>query len=117
VAAPRVFSAAEISSQAFPFFDEIGLVRTTPPFPEFGERLSLEQLGEADADLIWVSGAQGPQAALAVLERNPLWASLAAVRNGNVRLVDDTPWGSQYSLPALEIILDEIIAGLTAFAS
>ncbi|MGH8908544.1 MAG: ABC transporter substrate-binding protein [Egibacteraceae bacterium] len=30
VAALRVFSAAEIYSQAFPFFDEIGLVRTTP---------------------------------------------------------------------------------------
>ncbi|MGH8930785.1 MAG: ABC transporter substrate-binding protein [Egibacteraceae bacterium] len=115
VAALRVFSAAEIYSQAFPFFDEIGLARTTPPFPEFGEQLSPEQLGMADADLIWVSGAVGPEAALATLKRNPLWASLRAVRNGHVRLVDDTPWGSQYSLPALEIILDEIIAGLTAF--
>jgi iron complex transport system substrate-binding protein len=115
VTAIRVFDEADIWTQAHPLFDLMQLPRQSPPPPELFEQLSPERLVDADADLLWVSGSAGIDASREALESNPLWPSLNAVQTGMVRYVEDQPWGTDYSYPALLLILDEIEAGLDAF--
>jgi iron complex transport system substrate-binding protein len=115
VTAIRVFDEADIWTQAHPLFDLMQLPRQSPPPPELFEQLSPERLSDADADLLWVSGSAGIDASRAALESNPLWPSLNAVKTGMVRYVEDQPWGTDYSYPALLLILDEIEAGLDSF--
>lgn len=111
----RVFDESEIWTQAPPIFDLMQLPRQSPPPPELFEQLSVERLAAADGDVLWVSGSAGPEASRAVLESNPLWATMEVVKSGMVRFVPDQPWGTDYSYPALVVILDEVEAGLDAW--
>jgi iron complex transport system substrate-binding protein len=111
----RVFEESEIWTQVPPILELMKVPRQTPPPPELFEQLSPERLSDADGDLLWVSGSAGPDASRAVLEGNPLWASMDVVQAGMVRYVPDQPWGTDYSYPALVMILDEVEAGLDAW--
>jgi iron complex transport system substrate-binding protein len=113
--AVRVFAPNDAWIQAHYFMDTIGLPREAPAPPELFLDVSDETLALADADIIFVSGDGGPGASLAALEANPLWADLTAVRNGDVHAIDDQPWGTDYSYPALEIILEEIAEAVAAW--
>jgi ABC-type Fe3+-hydroxamate transport system substrate-binding protein len=111
----RVFEADQLWTNAPPVFELMDLPRTTPPRPELFEQLSPERLADADGDILWVSGPAGPDAAREVLEANPLWSSLEVVQADMVRYIPDQPWGTDYSYPALVLILDEIETGIEAW--
>ena len=115
VNAVRVFDEADIWIQAHPLFDLMEMPRVSPAPPTLFEQLSSEQLTKADADLLWASGSLGIDETQRILEGHPLWPSMNAVTTGMVRYVEDSPWGTDYSYPALVVNLDEIDAGLTAF--
>lgn len=115
--AVRVFAPNDVWIQAHWLMDDIGLPRTAPEPPTLFLDVSDEEIGLADADILFVSGDGGQEASLAALESNPLWSGLEAVQSGDVRLVDDQPWGTDYSYPALVIILDHIVAALEDHAA
>jgi iron complex transport system substrate-binding protein len=98
--------------------DEVGLAR-----PE-GHRsddpsvrqveLSLEELSQVDADVIYVfgAGAQGSagddvDANLRGLQASPLWAQLGAVQRDAVHVVDPLVW-QQGGLPAARLIVADL---------
>jgi iron complex transport system substrate-binding protein len=115
--AVRVFAPNDLWIQAHWLMDDIGLPRTAPPPPDLFLDISEEQLQEADADILFVSGDAGPEASLAAVESNPLWPDMTAVQNDHVIVVEDQPWGTDYSYPALVIILDTIADALDQFAA
>jgi len=83
----------------------------TDPYSSIN-RLSLERIGELDADVIITyafddgTGIEGTSLA-DTLADNALWQALPAVRDGNVFEVGDA-WGVGASLPAAEAMLDDI---------
>jgi iron complex transport system substrate-binding protein len=115
VNAVRVFAEDDLWIQAHPLFDLMEMPRQAPEPPTLFLELSEEELNLADADLLWVSGSVGIEEARRVVEAHPLWSTMNAVTSGMVRFVEDSPWGTDYSYPALSIIFDEIEAGLTAY--
>jgi iron complex transport system substrate-binding protein len=115
VNAVRVFAEDDIWIQAHPLFDLMEMPRQAPEPPTLFLELSEEELNLADADLLWVSGSVGLDEARRVVEAHPLWPTMNVVTSGMVRFVEDSPWGTDYSYPALSIIFDEIEAGLTAY--
>jgi iron complex transport system substrate-binding protein len=115
VNAVRVFAEDDVWIQAHPLFDLMEMPRQAPEPPTLFLELSEEELNLADADLLWVSGSVGIEEARRVVEAHPLWPTMNAVTSGMVRFVEDSPWGTDYSYPALSIIFDEIEAGLTAY--
>lgn len=105
-------------SQVQPLFDELGLTRTTPPGSEFQEELSPELVTALDGDILWVSGSGlSPEEAREMAEANPVFASMDVVSSGGVRYIDDEPWGTEYSFPAVEWIFDEIEDGIDDWLS
>jgi iron complex transport system substrate-binding protein len=115
VNALRVFAESDIWIQAHPLFDLMEMPRQAPAPPALFQELSQEELALADADLLWVSGSVGLDEARRIVEAHPLWPTMNAVTSGVVRYVEDTPWGTDYSYPALSMNFDEIEAGLTAY--
>ena len=115
--AVRVFAPNDTWAQAHWLMDDIGLPRVAPAPPALFLDLSDENLDLIDADILFVSGDAGTDASLAAVESNPLWAGLTAVQNDNVHVVEDQPWGTDYSYPALVIILDHIASALEDYAA
>jgi iron complex transport system substrate-binding protein len=78
-----------------------------PPLQEEGMDISLESIGDADGDIIFIT-ALDPEAQLyqQVLD-HPLWKRLNAVQAGKVYQVEDSYWrGSGYI--AANLILDDL---------
>lgn len=75
--------------------------------------LSPEQVIEADGDVIFLA-IWGDEASTDVntVVGNPLWASLNAVRNNRVYLVDDEYWMVAQGYIAANLILDDLTAYL-----
>jgi iron complex transport system substrate-binding protein len=95
-----------------PLLDELGVPGERPTPDEFFLELSAEQLGRFQHDVLFVSDGDDPDATLATLEGNPLWATLPAVQGGRVHLVADTLWGTSYSVPAFHAQLADIESAL-----
>ena len=73
--------------------------------------LSLENLADLDADVLFWQVRQDDKgardtAALAVVEKNPLWPTLPAVKTGEVHQVDNRPWYFPTILSAEQMLTD-----------
>lgn len=76
---------------------------------EFSIELSLENVGDlADADVIFVYSDADAGDQRALLEDNPLWATLPAVRDGQVFFVPGAVWAVGVDIVALHLMLDEM---------
>lgn len=114
----RLFGEDTYQSLVQPLFDELGLPRATPPEGETFEDLSLELVDKLDGDILWVSGeGLEPEQVQAIVESNAVFMGMDVVASGGVRFVYDSPWGSEYSFPAVEWIFDEIEAGIDDWLS
>lgn len=91
---------------------DLGMVRPagqqTPGFSH-SEPLSIEQLGQIDADWLFLGtlNADGA-AALEQARKNPLWQQLSVVKNQHVVEVDGTIWTSRGGPLAALIVLDTV---------
>lgn len=79
------------------------------PEPEDSSHLqiSLENLDVIDADALFVSVDTGFEDELALLQANPLYSTLPAVRNGKVFFVETGVWNS-FDFIAAHVAMDEI---------
>ncbi|MEM8707457.1 MAG: ABC transporter substrate-binding protein [Actinomycetota bacterium] len=94
--------------------NEIGIQRPAnqQSIEGFATEITLETLGDVDADVIYLyvddpDDAPEYDAILA----SPLWQTLDAVQNGRVHLVDGGVWNG-ISIPAAHLILDDLEATL-----
>lgn len=108
----RVYPGGILYNTLMPLLDELGVPGDRPTPDEFYRELSAEQLGQFDHDVLFVSDGEDPDATMALLESNPLWANLPAVQSGRVVLVPDVLWGASYSVLAFEQQLADIGAAL-----
>jgi iron complex transport system substrate-binding protein len=110
----RVTPDGILYNTLMPLLDELGVPGERPTPEEFFQELSPEQLGRFQHDVLFVSDGDDPDATLATLEGNPLWATLPAVQAGRVHFVADTLWGASYSVPAFRAQLADIESALLA---
>lgn len=107
----RVIPSANCSSAVL---EDVGFVR--PPGQQGEERtdLSIERLGEIDADILFYyvgsSGTDPAEAAQAqqAITANPLWGTLGAVQRDRAYEVDQAHWFSCGSLQAQNLVLDDV---------
>ena len=91
--------------------EDVGLARpqVVMETDEIAVNVSLEQLGQADADVIYVT-TYGPEQDTQQREAlaGPLWNSLEAVRNGRVHQVADDIWMLGIGVTGANLILDDL---------
>lgn len=75
---------------------------------EFNIEISEEQIGQADADHIFMTTFSGGAERKEKFLANPLWKRLNAVREGNVHEVEDAVWMTSVSLQGAELVLDDM---------
>ncbi|MDX3311520.1 ABC transporter substrate-binding protein [Streptomyces sp. NPDC054884] len=75
---------------------------------EFNIEISEEQIGQADADHIFVTTFSGGAERKAKFLANPLWKRLKAVQKGNVHEVEDATWMTSVSLQGAGLVLDDM---------
>lgn len=102
------FNAAELYNTTMPLLDALGLPGDRAAPEEFTRDVTAERLGSVQSDVLFVSDGVDEAQARATLEKNPLWATLPAVRNNRVHFVNEILWGTGYSLPAVEAMLTDI---------
>lgn len=114
----RIQSPQELrfeSPQSFPgqVIADLGFARpdpqTTPDEGKDFTSVSLEHLDQADADVIFVLPNDGDgqaQANLDEVQSNPLWATLGAVANDAVHVVEYAYWGASNYYGAHRILDD-----------
>lgn len=99
--------------------EELGVQR--PPAQQFEtgsafEEFSDERIPELDADVVFVYGvdeaADNALALAELLQTNPLWSNLAAVRAGQVHVVPSEHWNEVTSISAARRLLDDFDARL-----
>lgn len=119
VASPQVaYDHSQVyvaGANAFPsqIMEEVGL--TLAPVLEGSDthiELSFENLTDLDADVLFWQVRQKDEdgsrdtAALAVVEKSPLWSKLPAVQAGQVHHVDNRPWYFPTILSAQQMLTD-----------
>ncbi|MFF8841859.1 ABC transporter substrate-binding protein [Streptomyces sp. NPDC015127] len=75
---------------------------------EFNIEISEEQIGQADADHIFVTTFSGGEERREKFLANPLWKRLNAVQKGNVHEVEDAVWMTSVSLQGADLVLDDM---------
>ncbi|NUU25107.1 MAG: iron-siderophore ABC transporter substrate-binding protein, partial [Streptomycetaceae bacterium] len=75
---------------------------------KFNLEISEEQIGQADADYIFVTSFSGGEDRKAKFLANPLWARLKAVQGQHVYDVHDEMWMTAVSLQGAHVILDDL---------
>lgn len=75
---------------------------------KFNIEISEEQIGQADADYIFVTSFSGGGDRKAKFLANPLWQRLKAVTNQHVYDVADEMWMTSVSLQGAQVILDDM---------
>ncbi|MCX5200232.1 iron-siderophore ABC transporter substrate-binding protein [Streptomyces sp. NBC_00237] len=75
---------------------------------EFNIEISEEQIGQADADHIFMTTFSGGEDRKKKFLANPLWKRLGAVQKGQVHEVDDAVWMTSVSLQGAELVLDQM---------
>ncbi|OPC83567.1 iron siderophore-binding protein [Embleya scabrispora] len=75
---------------------------------KFNIELSEEQIGQADADHIFMTTFSGGEERKNKFLANPLWQRLKAVQAGHVYEVKDESWMTAVSLQGADVILDDL---------
>ncbi|MFF1509770.1 ABC transporter substrate-binding protein [Streptomyces sp. NPDC058326] len=75
---------------------------------EFNIEISEEQIGQADADHIFMTTFSGGEERKKKFLANPLWKRLGAVQKGNVHEVEDAIWMTSVSLQGADLVLDDM---------
>lgn len=104
----RVPGDGTVQNTVQPLFDALGLPGDRPTPEEFSREISEERLDIFDHDVLFVSDGTNEAETRRALEENPLWSRLPAVEAGRVHFVPEVLWGTGYSLPAVEAMLDDI---------
>jgi iron complex transport system substrate-binding protein len=90
---------------------DVGLPR--PPAQDkdvFSAEISIEQMQDADADYIFVTGYDVEDSERAAFLESPLWQTLSAVQNNHVIDVDDDYWIAGLGVQAANLVLDDLAA-------
>lgn len=112
VAFLRVPGDGSLQNTTQPLLDALGFPGKRPTPAEFNLEVSPERLDLFDHDVLFVSDGGDEATTRKTLEENPLWERLPAVESGSVFFVREVLWGTSYSLPAVDAMLDEIEAAL-----
>ncbi|SEB89839.1 ABC transporter substrate-binding protein [Streptomyces sp. TLI_105] len=75
---------------------------------EFNIEISEEQIGQADADHVFMTTFSGGEERKKKFLANPLWKRLHAVQKGNVHEVEDAVWMTSVSLQGADLMLDDM---------
>ncbi|HEY9372028.1 iron-siderophore ABC transporter substrate-binding protein [Streptomyces sp.] len=75
---------------------------------EFNIEISEEQIGQADADHIFMTTFSGGEERKKKFLANPLWKRLNAVQKGQVHEVEDAIWMTSVSLQGADLVLDDM---------
>lgn len=106
-----------VSSFSSLIAQDVGLVRPETQQIEgvgHGDTLSLEQIGNIDADYLFISSLNPDgSAALEDALATPLYQSLNAVSGGYVYIVDGAAWTTTGGPSAALLVLDDIAAAVT----
>ncbi|MCG9893167.1 MAG: iron-siderophore ABC transporter substrate-binding protein [Thermosynechococcaceae cyanobacterium MS004] len=101
----RLFGKTKTVSLSSTIIEDIGLPR--PPSQEEGMDISLESIGDADGDIIFLM-ARDPEAQLYQQVMNhPLWKQLKAVQAGKIYKVENSYWGGSGYIAA-NLVLDDL---------
>ncbi|MBD2261890.1 iron-siderophore ABC transporter substrate-binding protein [Anabaena sp. FACHB-709] len=101
----RLYGKTKTVSLSSTIIEDIGLPR--PPSQEEGMDISLESIGDADGDIIFLT-ARDPEAQLYQQVLNhPLWKQLKAVQAGKVYKVENSYWGGSGYIAA-NLVLDDL---------
>jgi iron complex transport system substrate-binding protein len=101
----RLYGKTQIVSLSSTIIEDIGFPR--PPSQEEGIDISLESIGDADGDIIFLT-ARDPEAQLYQQVLNhPLWKQLNAVQAGKVYKVENSYWGGSGYIAA-NLVLDDL---------
>lgn len=88
---------------------DAGLTRpSTQDIDEFATEISLEQIADLDADVIFFTSQSPEENDLAIFRDSPLWQTLVAVQQEQVYEVDDNYWMSGLGVQAANRILDDL---------
>lgn len=93
---------------------DVGLPR--PPAQDqdvFSAEISIEQMQDADAEYIFVTGYDVEDSERATFLESPLWQTLGAVQNGHVVEVNDDYWIAGLGIQAANLVLDDLVTLLT----
>ncbi|MEM8529505.1 MAG: iron-siderophore ABC transporter substrate-binding protein [Chloroflexota bacterium] len=88
---------------------DVGLTRpSTQDIDEFATEISLEQIADLDADVMFFTSRNPEENDLAAFQNSPLWQTLSAVQQEQVYEVDDNYWMSGLGVQAANRILDDL---------
>jgi iron complex transport system substrate-binding protein len=90
---------------------DVGLQR--PPAQDedvFSAEISIEQMQDADADYIFITGYDIEDSERATFLESPLWQTLSAVENGRAIDVNDDTWIAGLGIQAANLVLDDLQA-------
>ncbi len=74
----------------------------------FSAEISLEQVQDADADYIFITGYAQDDSDLQTFLNSPLWQTLTAVQNGRAIDVNDDTWVSGLGVQSALLVLDDL---------
>jgi iron complex transport system substrate-binding protein len=93
---------------------DIGLTRPASQDQDvFSAEISLEQVGDVDADYIFITGYDVDDSERATFLESPLWQTLEAVQNGHAIDVNDDTWIAGLGVQAANLVLDDLETLLT----
>ncbi|MCC6612273.1 MAG: iron-siderophore ABC transporter substrate-binding protein [Anaerolineae bacterium] len=93
---------------------DIGLQR--PPAQDqdvFSSEISIEQMQDADADYIFVTGYDVEDSERDTFLNSPLWQTLGAVQNARVYDVNDDIWIAGLGVQGANLVLDDLVTIIT----
>lgn len=83
----------------------------------FVSKISLEQVRDADADYIFITGHARDDSELADFLESPLWQTLEGVKNGRAIDVNDDTWIVGLAIQAANMVLDDLERLITGAGS
>lgn len=88
---------------------DVGLQRPTSQDEDvFSAEISIEQLQDADADYVFVTGYDVDDSERDTFLNSPLWQTLEAVQNEQVIDVNDDTWIAGLGVQAANLVLDDL---------
>jgi iron complex transport system substrate-binding protein len=88
---------------------DVGLQRPTSQDEDvFSAEISIEQLQDADADYVFVTGYDVDDSERDTFLNSPLWQTLEAVQNERVIDVNDDTWIAGLGVQAANLVLDDL---------
>lgn len=88
---------------------DVGLKRPTSQDQDvFSAEISMEQMQDADADYIFVTGYDVEDSERDAFLNSPLWQTLGAVQNEQVIDINDDTWIAGLGVQAANLVLDDL---------